>query len=303
MKNILKICAFLFSVSIYSQGCSDAGFCVLQNTKEVDNFITNHHTIGTGIGFGTGQTEIRYFNQNIEYGYAFNQNFSVTSKLTYQGAKGNFGSNSEIGDLILAGFYRPSTVNAADIRFIVGTKIPLTNADAKNKQGVPLPMEYQSSMGTYDLILGTAMIYDKTWDISLAIQFPVINKTKNQFIPSFYNTTDKYFQTTGFVRKPDAIFKIGYILQIPESRFSFRPNLFYIHHFGKDTFTDSSNNKIGINESDGYTINFVLNTIVTFKNDSQLSLSIAAPSPIRTTLRPDGLVRMWGANLQYAVKF
>jgi hypothetical protein len=293
----------LISVNIYSQGCSDAGFCTLQNTKEVDNFLTKHNTITLGMGYGMGLEKVKFFTSSLEYGYAINEKISLSSKLTYQNATGTYGSNSGLGDAFLTANYRLSTTNIYDFRFLVGGKFPLNNADSKTNSGFSLPMDYQTSLGTYDLIIGGSMIYDKNWEFGVAAQIPVGNKNENQFSPIFYTNTTDYVQTTGFKRKSDALFRVGYFYQIPESRLSFKPNVSVITHLGKDTYKDFFNNEIEIKGSEGYTINLLLNTILTFRNDSQLTLALAAPSITRTANRPDGLTRIFGLNLQYSIKF
>lgn len=305
MKNNFKLLIVLglISFNIHSQGCSDAGFCVLQNTKEIDNFLAKHNSVTVGTGFGMGFEKVNFSNSYLEYGYNINEKIGLQTKLTYQNITGDFGKNGGFGDLFLIANYRPSTVNEFDFRFLIGTKIPLNTANAKNENGFSLPMEYQTSLGTYDVIVGTSMIYDKKWDFTVALQVPISNINENQFSPVFFNNTDKYNQTTGFTRKPDALLKVGCFFTINESRFSINPTFLGIFHLGKDSFTDALNNRVAIEKSDGFTLNCVINSILTFKDDSQLTLAIATPSPVRTAIRPDGLVRIFGVNLQYKIKF
>jgi len=305
MKNSIKLLsAFLLITNFtFGQGCSDAGLCNLQNTKDVDDFLTKHHAITTGIGYGLGVEKVNISSSYLEYAYSIDENLSFQSKLTYQNTTGDFGNVSGLGDIYLTANYRLSTINDYDFRFLISGKLPLSTANSKNNSNLSLPMSYQTSLGTYDLIIGSSMTYNKKWDYTLAFQIPVSNKNENQFMPILFNNTDKYEQTTGFIRKPDALLKVGYFFNLEDSRFTFNPNLLGVFHLGKDQFTDLLNNKVEINGSEGYTVNLILNTILTFRDDSQLTLALAPPSPYRNTNRPDGSLRVFGINLQYKIKF
>jgi hypothetical protein len=302
IKNTFKILAILITSTIYGQGCSDAGFCTLQDTKHVESFLSKHNSIAVGMGYGAGFEQVKIWNSYLEYGYTVNEKISLQTKLTHQNASGPFGTNSGLGDLFLTANYRLSTTDVIDFRFLVGAKFPLNNANAKNSAGVPLPMEYQNSLGTTDLVIGSSMVYDKKWDFSLAAQFPVANKNENQFSPIYYNNSTNFAQTTGFERKADALFRIGYNYQISDTRLSFKPSLLTIYHTGTDTYKDFLNNEMSIKGSDGLTVNGVLNTILSFKDNSQLELTLAAPFAVRD-IRPDGLTRQFVVNLQYKIKF
>lgn len=305
MKNNFKLLIVLglISFNIHSQGCSDAGFCNLQNAKEVDNFLTKQHAITFGAGYGLGLETISVAGTYLEYGYSANNNLSFSSRLTYQNTTGSFGSYGALGDVFLTANYKITNINDVDFRLLLGGKIPLNAANATNDASQALPMIYQSSLGTYDLIIGTSMLFSEKWDVSIAFQIPIINKNENQFSGNFVTLANNPLQSVGFNRKSDGLLKIGYIYDIPESRITLIPNLLSVFHLGKDSFVDSSNNQISINDSQGVTINCVLNAVWTLKDDSQFVVALATPSPIRTASRPDGLIRVFGLNMQYRIKF
>lgn len=304
MKNkLFYLLMFLvFTNFIHAQGCSDAGFCTLQNTKEIDNFIAKSSSIAVGFGYGAGFEEIKIANSYLDYGYTVNEKLSFNSKLTYLKASGNFGSNSGLGDVFLNANYRLSTTNVYDFTFLVGTKIPLNDSNKKDNLGNSLPLDYQTSLGTLDLIAGASLLYDKKWEFSTAFQVPVSNNNKNEFVPSNFSNSTNFVPTKNFKRMPDALLRVGYLFQVPKSRLSFRPNMLAIFHLGNDSFRNFANEEIAINGSDGITINGGLVSSLTFKDNSQIELTTAAPFAVRD-VRPDGLTRAFVINLQYKIRF
>lgn len=306
MKKSFKLLTILLltTISTFGQGCSDAGFCTLQNTKEVDDFITKKNDFSIGLGYGAGFENVKVLSSYIQYGHSFNEKISIQAKLTGLNANGSFGNNSGLSDMFLTANYRLTTTNIYDFRFLVGGKLPLGTTNKKGVFDLTLPMDYQTTLGTYDIIFGTSMIYNKNWDFNIAFQIPVSNK--NDFYinsgPTLIVSTDRVLQVKSFNRQSDALFRVGYNYKIENSRFTFKPSLLTIYHTNSDTYTDFSNNKIEINGSKGMTVNGVLNGVFTFKNNSELELTVAAPFKVREA-RPDGLTRKFVLGLQYRIKF
>jgi hypothetical protein len=297
---IVPVLIFLLSLSSFGQGCSDAGFCTLQHANVVDG--SNTSTLAVGLGYGGAFQEIKILSSYLEYSLSLKNNFSFQTKLTFLDARGDLGNNSGLGDLFVTSNYSLRSGINKHFNFLLGAKIPLNLANDKNSAGFSLPLDYQTSIGTYDLILGANMVYNKKWEFSTALQIPVINKNENEFFSQNFSNSNEFSPTNQFKRKADALFRVGYIYNLKNSRLSFKPNLLAIYHLEKDTYKDVIDNEIAIKGSDGLTVNGGVISMFSFKNNTQLELTTAIPFVIRD-VRPDGLTRSYVVNLQYKIKF
>ena len=299
MKKYTLILGFLLSLNAaFSQGCSDAGICTLGNGfKSEEKSFKNNIEVATI--FGAGEADVTYFSPTISYSRKISDHFSLSSKVTFSSANGSFGTRASLGDAFLVGNYLFKENNNKQWSALVGIKIPFTNSNQKNN-GFSLPLDYQSSLGTYDLFLGTNLNYKK-WDFNAVVQIPVINNNKNSYFDEFSPTND--FPTTNlFERKPDVLLRATYSLKTANSKFVFKPNVLLIYHLGKDTFVNTLNNRQSIVGSDGLTVNGNLISTYNLNTQNSLELSLATPFVVRD-IRPDGLTRKFVVGLQYRYSF
>lgn len=159
----------LQSNHFFGQGCSDAGFCTVNSFQpnNNDSIKAYHNQIKTGIFFGKADNSIYVFGNYIEYNRQINDKFSFDAKLTTLVQNGNDVSTFGLSDLFLNANYRASE----KLRFTLGAKIPLTDA-GNSKNNLPLPMDYQSSLGTLDLIVGVGYEIKKI-QLVAALQQPL----------------------------------------------------------------------------------------------------------------------------------
>lgn len=305
MKKKLFIITFLTALSlhVFSQGCSDAGFCSLGALKNVSLINPLKNTIDFGFNFGYGEQKTLTYNPYLQYGFGLNDHFSVQGKLTATYATGFLGTTTDLGDAYGIVTYTPNKDAVNSIRFIGGIKVPLTHANDKNASGTPLPLDYQSSIGTYDLIAGANFIYHKHIEIDGAIQLPVIQQNDNMFIPELYTDTRirNFPPTNLYRRKADLLIRLGYYFNLPAS-ISIKPNLLAIYHLGSDSYQNTSNFRSPVIGTKGLTLNEGFIVTKQFKNYNQLELITAAPL-IGRRVRADGLTRELVLNVQYSVSF
>jgi hypothetical protein len=184
----------------------------------------------------------------------------------------------------------------------LGAKIPLNNSNLKN-EGNALPMHYQTSLGTYDLIVGLNYIY-MDLGVSLAWQQPIVNSNENEFIaPTDPNLDEeKYLSTNAYDRKGDLISRITYNVDLIENKLILRPGVLAIYHLANDTYTDQSDNEMEITGSKGVTLNLNLFLSYNFTENKYLELAIGRPMITRDA-RPDGLTRKLVLGLEYTHSF
>lgn len=299
MKRKVLIIVWLLLINFaYSQGCSDAGICTI-NKGFQQGEITFKNNLEISAIYSLGEADLVYVSPYVSYTKRFNKRYSFTAKVTFSSASGSFGTRSQFGDAFLLGNYVFKENNNRQWSALLGFKFPFTASNLKIN-GYSLPLDYQSSLGTIDVFVGTNYQFKK-WNFNLALQLPVINLNKNSYF-SEYAGTDDFPSTNLFQRQPDALIRATYTIQTVNKRISFKPNLLFIYHLGEDSFENIFGQREQIKGSDGLTING--NFLASYKltGQSQIELSLAAPFEVRT-IRPDGLTRSFVAGLQYQYSF
>lgn len=295
---------FLFTslilISCFSnaQGCSDAGICTIGHAFQSEEKETKNNLEIATI-FGAGEADVTYFSPYLAYARKITSAFSLSSKVTFSSANGSFGTRATLGDAFLIGNYAFKEKNSKQWSVIFGGKIPFTSSNKKIND-YSLPLDYQASLGTFDLFLGTNLKYKK-WDFNAILQIPVFNNNKNSYFKEFSGTSD-FPSTNLFQRKSDALARATYSMKTKNGKFVFKPNLLFIYHLGEDTYEDIFGQRKSIVGSDGLTINGNLISTYNFNKKNSLELSLATPFVIRD-VRPDGLTRKYVASLIYKVAF
>ena len=309
MKKVTFGFLFLLLLSVRNlnaQGCSDAGVCsihsIKNNAEAHESKEGKKNDLSVGFGYGIGERSTDNYTWYAEYTRTITKRTSVTGKLSYAAISGELANTSGLGDLFL------SVNHAFDIKskwkksFVVGLKIPFDGANIK-KNGIYLPMPYQTSLGTTDLVL--AINYTrKSFGATLAVQQPLKPINENKFLPGDYPATPltlKYWPSNEFSRKGDIVGRVSYNFKTGE-RFSIRPSLLGIYHEANDTYLDDAKNRRPIYNSRGLTLNGNVFVDYHLKNGSGFELSLGTPFIVRDQ-RPDGLTRSFVASLEYQFSF
>ncbi|MCT4622988.1 MAG: hypothetical protein N4A46_05135 [Schleiferiaceae bacterium] len=279
------------------QGCSDAGFCTAPGIQPEHKSENNKNKLRAGAGLGSADYSIAILSSYITYTRELNDRFNLSAKLTYLRQSGNGISASGLGD-----FYINSEIKFTQ-KFSgnIGVKLPLNNAD-KSISGLPLPMDYQSSLGTTDLIAGLSYNVSN-WIFALAVQQP-LTQNNNQFLSELYpeGSSLRNIQSTNqFQRSGDGLLRASYAINT-NGNFIFTPGLLAIYHFTEDKYTTAENMVTNIQGSDGLTLNGNFYFDYLLNEQHELQLIFAFPFLVREA-RPDGLTRSFILNLQYSFNF
>jgi hypothetical protein len=270
-----------------AQGCADAGFCTADNIKPNERVDTSNQYKGQlkiGHSYGLAQFGVHVFSPYIEYKIALTPKLSFTNKLLAVYRTGELTSVLGLSDVI-------STLNYAvhsKLSLIAGVKFPLNKSDLKYN-GVVLPMSYQTSLGTYDFILGTTWRFNR-FALTAAYQQP-FTQNNNSFLnepanPAAYNKP--YYSTNQYQRKADVLFRLSYPIQSKRSKTIITPSIMPIYHLANDTYTDSKNQEVIIQNSKGLTLNIGAFMYHQINERNAIELSLGAPIVSRKA-RPDGL--------------
>lgn len=296
---ILCLIIILPCMYIHAQGCSDAGICTIEALKPAASSIEMQKSSKVSAGFSVGSADygITVFGGNLGYSGRLTERFSLDAKVTFLSQSGNDIGVAGPGDVFINVNYGVSQ------KFILtaGTKIPLTKAD-KKFDGVPLPMDYQSSLGTFDLLAGIKYNPER-WQWALAVQIP-LRQNENAFFPELYDTTSLVSTiqaTNGFHRQADILLHVSRTFEMSD-KITFTPGLLPIYHVSEDTYTDIDGIIKNIDGSDGLTLNGTVFIDVELDDVSTLEFSLGFPFIVRDA-RPDGLTRSFVFGAGYSAEF
>lgn len=302
-KRILIIISFLsiiFNSNIYSQGCSDAGFCTIHNIQpsieDSIDYIKSNQLI-VGFSNGIADYDISILSANIEYLRQVNEYFGLDVKLSFMSQSGNNINNGGFSDVYINAAYLITN----GLKIIAGTKYPL-NKSTDKKDGLALPMDYQSSLGTWDLIFGVGYEYSY-FKFILAMQQP-LTQNKNSFYSHLYPAGSKIreFQSTNkFKRSGDLLFRISYPQKFYRN-LTLTYSILPIYHLANDEFTNITGIEKEIGGSQGLTFNVNLYLDYALDETNFIELNFGMPLLTRDS-RPDGLTRGYVLSLEYKTKF
>lgn len=282
-----------------AQGCSDAGFCTLESFKphsgEHTKSYLNQAKIGTFIG--GADYSVFVYGAYWEYNRQINEKIGLDFKLTSLGQNGNDIQAFGLADL----FVNTHIKLSENMVLTAGAKFPLMDA-SRSQDGLPLPMDYQASLGTLDLILGLGYQFEKIHVVA-AIQQP-LTQNENQFFSSLYpspSPLNEIQSTNQFNRAGDMLIRVSYPYKV-NSKLRLTPSLLPIYHFTEDTFTNATANEISIDGSAGLTLNANLYVDYELNETNSLQVNLGSPLLVREA-RPDGLTRGFVMNLEWRVRF
>jgi hypothetical protein len=285
-----------------AQGCSDAGFCSVGNLRGNAQLAipSGKHEFSMGFIYGLGMEEISTLTPVAEYMYHPAKRFSVQLKATAAYAVGELGSTFDPGDLFTLATYKLNDSAHTGWSLSLGIKIPLSDASARGDDGIYLPMDYQASLGTYDLIAGASCMFHRGYEINAGIQWPFADANNNGFYPYLYSDYDlsAFSPTGGFTRSPDALLRFSRSFDFKKGAMSIRPSILGIYHIGEDSYRNLNGANTDISGSSGLTLNISVASVMRAGTNGTVELILAAPVVVRET-RPDGLTRSLVAGINY----
>jgi hypothetical protein len=283
----------------YAQGCSDAGFCTINSFKpnSTDSTGVSNNQFKIGAFYGKADHSISVYGNYLEYNQRLNEKFGLDAKLTTLAQNGNGISVYGFSDIFVNANYKANE----RVKVTLGAKIPLSKAN-KTYDNLPLPMDYQASLGTFDLIFGVG--YEmKKFQFIAAIQQP-LTQNNNQFFATNYpnNSELRTFQSTNkFKRGGDVLLRVSYPINV-NPKLKLTPSILPIYHLTEDKYTDEFNVQQEIKGSQGLTLNGNVYLDYEISRKNIIQLNVGVPFIVRET-RPDGLTRSFIVNIEYRIKF
>jgi hypothetical protein len=305
MKQVLLCLLLIAAVSrMQAQGCSDAGLCSIEVLKPTSGSDIEESPNQLQIGFSAGSADynIGVFGGHLGYSRQLGSSWSVDTKITFLAQSGNDISVAGLGDV----FANLNYMVSQKFTILAGIKIPLMKADRRYNE-LMLPMDYQSSLGTLDLLAGIKYTTVK-WQVTAALQLP-LQQNENTFDPDFYPPQSplvEFQNTNEFHRQADVLLHLSRIIPMSD-RITITPGLLGIYHLDEDTFIEYegiADNPVvyPITGSDGLTLNGTVFVDIKSGADGSFSFNLGFPFVVREA-RPDGLTRSFVAGAGYSLRF
>ena len=300
-----------------AQGCSDAGVCTagpigeLHSPNDTTVAATEHpHYARMSFSYAVGERNITILQGTAELGLQATERWGFQLRVPYLAVDGDLGSNSGVGDPVITASYAISAKTTKRLDAMLGVKLNAGNANTRTAEGLPLPMPYQTSLGTTDLLMGLNYRNGR-WRSALAFQTVLVNENTNTFTHAAWMDdpmAQGYFESAYLERASDAVARIQYA--VPVGSLVVQPGLLAIYHVARDKRQEVPMDPAGMPRlpevveivgSEGLTLNLTVDARYTLNDRWAVELAYGSPLIVREE-RPDGLTRSLVLNmgLRYA---
>jgi hypothetical protein len=309
MKHYYNLLLLAFCASygqLQAQGCSDAGFCSIGGLaqhapSQAAIKMKKLRHLSLQLPAGVGDDGVFVFTPALQYQHSVANGISLQAKITANVANGVLASASGLGDIYLAGSKEWQHKNDWHSKLTLAVKAPLNTGNIK-ENGLSLPMQYQSSLGTVDAIIGFG-IENSHWHFAAGWQQPLTGANGNAFLPEYWKNpnANNYPPTNDFVRKSDVLLRAEYMAPV-SAAVSISAGLLGIYHLGNDTYFNANESPmpIAITGSQGLTLNATAKLWWRLNERTELGIAGGIPLVVRQ-VRPDGLTRQY--VLQPEIRF
>lgn len=298
----------------YSQGCSDAGFCTMGAMKPDQPFNKKMEfklrTMEMSFYRGTTTLTPIIYVATADLNFSLNSKNTIQVKIPFQHVEGRLANTSSMSDISLCFTHNIYTSDRFDLNFSLGAKLPSNRSDFSASDGNALPMYYQTSLGTYDVIGGISLI-NRKWLFATGIQVP-LNNNQNQFDWHRWKTTDaeeflyvqKYANATDLKRGTDVMFRVERNFRL--SKLNASLGLLPIYRIVSDRITNFAGDRTSFdkdgNEARGLALSGIATIGYSFNVNSGIKL-LVGHKIVKRTFSPDGLTRELVSSFTYFYRF
>ncbi len=243
-----------------------------------------------------------------DFNFSLNAKSSFQIKVPYTFVRsGNLGETEGISDLSLCYTRSLWNTDRFDVNFSVGGKIPTNKSDLTSNKfpGEPLPMYYQTSLGTYDFITGVSVI-NRKWLFATGIQIPFIHNNKNTFDWTDFPTYPSeeylltYSQSNLLKRGIDVMLRVERNFRF--SRFNFSTGLLPIYRINNDRITNLQGVEVKPDGARGLALSGIITGGYNFNVRSGIKL-LWGHKIVQRDKNPDGLTRNSVSSITYNYRF
>jgi len=284
-------------VELPAQGCNDAGLCTMGDFGGINHSGIQKFQNSLTYSFGLGEQQTFVQSVQLDQRIVLLENkWHINYRIPFMHIYGNLAETYGLGDISLGLSYTiPMKNNKYQTSIFVGSKLPVNDAN-KSNDGKGLPMVYQTSLGTYDLLAGINLGY-QTWHFGLGFQQP-FGTNKNTFNYAIWEGNEdalQYFQSAYLKRGADIVARTDKNFELKKNQL--KTGLVAIYRVAEDEIT-IDDQLLYPDESKGLTLNINLEYQVLMKNNDKIHISAAAPL-ITREYRTDGLTRTFVLAFTY----
>lgn len=307
MKLLYTIVFVVVSYSVLAQGCSDAGFCTMGAMKPDQPYNKNIpiRLRSMEVSFYRGTTTLTpiVYVATLDASFSIGKKNSFQVKLPYQIVHGRLANTSGVGDISLCFTRTVYSSEKFDVSVSLGSKIPTNNSN-KTEKSFPLPMYYQTSLGTYDAIAGISLV-NKKWLFATGIQVP-LNKNHNEFLWGRWADSDedpayieKYARANQLKRGIDVMLRVERNFRF--SRLNFSLGMLPIYRITSDEI-ELPEGRVKPDGAKGLALSAIGTVGYSFNVKSGVKL-LVGHKIVQRDENPDGLTRHLVSSVTYFYRF
>lgn len=313
MRSLFLILILALATQAFSQGCSDAGFCTMGAMKPDQPYNKNIpiRLRSLEASFYRGSTSLTpiIYVATLDASFSVGKKNTFQVKLPFQAITGRLANTNGIGDISLCVTRNVYASEKFDVSVSLGSKIPTNRSDKTAKSDLtdnehPLPMYYQTSLGTYDAIAGVSIV-NRKWLFATGIQIP-LNRNNNQFLWGRWAGTEqdpayieKYARANQLKRGIDVMLRVERNFRF--SRLNFSIGLLPIYRITNDEI-ELNNDRVKPDGAKGLALSGIGTVGYSFNVKSGIRL-LAGHKIVNRDENPDGLTRELVTSLTYFHRF
>lgn len=297
------------SFAAHGQGCSDAGFCTMGAMKPDQPFNKRAYVKlrSVDVSFYRGTTTLTpiIYVATAEFNIGIGNKNSLQVKVPYQFVNGRLGETSSLSDLSLCFTRSVYSSDNFDINFSIGGKVPTNDSNILSADGLPLPMYYQTSLGTFDFISGVALL-SRRWLLATGIQVP-LTENGNQFLWKTWEASGedqqyvlKYAQANQLRRGVDVMVRVERNFRF--ARFNASLGLLPIYRLNRDRIINADGDRVNVIKTQGMALSGIATIAYQFDVRSAIRL-LVGHRIIQREKTPDGLARELVSSIGYSYRF
>lgn len=291
----------------FGQGCSDAGFCTMGAMRPNQHFLKKANIALKSIELteylGITRFNVYSISTILDANIGITPKWSVQFKLPYTFVFGDLGRLSGLGDISLSATRNVWATEKQQLNVTIGTKIPTGDANKPSSDGKPLPMYYQTTLGTYDIVFGLSWI-TKGWLLATGYQ-QSLNPVNNTFTwgarngQSNFNEASVYPVSNGLERGKDVMFRVE--KNVRWAKFNAYVGLLPIYRFTKDKVIKNGQT-VEVSGSDGLAMTLLIGAGYRFNYTSGIKF-LSGFRLVERATNPDGLSRENVFTIGYEYRF
>ena len=219
-------------------------------------------------------------------------------RIPFVSASGELGNKWGLGDLgVSYTHFLMADPENWTIQATAGLQFGMTTANLSDTRSRPLPMSYQSSMGSTEALAGVNFSWKEYLRIAAGYQQAIIRYKQNDYTGlSYFNdpiySSSDYTVGRKLYRYGDAMMRVeGHLTG---NRAGFTAGALGFYHVHDDLYMDPFYGWQYIKDSHGFSMNLTGNAFIRFGRYGSCKLDVSGAIPLITrAVRPDGTQRQW----------